>query len=185
MRMRARIKVALFMTALLILVKYAPALSEEYKTAVIILFGGSSASIFAGSIFRKAINKFHLHALILEFLDDFIVVVGVLFSFIAFLQSVGVQVTGITIGASTIIGLILSFGLKDLMTNISAGAWVSVIEPFEIGDKVKVAGFSGTVKEMNATNVVLEDDEGNIITIPAKNVWNTSIVKLKGSREHS
>lgn len=70
--MRARIKIALFMIMLLPLIKYTPLFMEKYRAPLVIFFGGSSASIFAGSIFRKAINKFHLHTLILEFLDSFV-----------------------------------------------------------------------------------------------------------------
>ncbi|WP_167907708.1 mechanosensitive ion channel family protein [Thermococcus sp. CX2] len=147
--------------------------------ALLIIAAGSLISKLVGLGIRKSMTKFNLHDIILDFLEDFVVVVGVMFSIFSALSYLGYRIEGLTISVTAFIGILMGFGLHDMLNNIAAGAWISAVRPFEIGDYVNLKGYKGVVKEINATNIVLIGDDGETVTIPTKLVWNAPIVRFK------
>ncbi|ACJ16600.1 MscS Mechanosensitive ion channel [Thermococcus onnurineus NA1] len=152
---------------------------EKLIYAILIIVVGSLISKIIGISIRKSTNRFNIHGLILDFLEDFVVVVGVMFSIFTALSYLGYQIEGLTISVTAFIGILMGFGLHDMLNNIAAGAWISAVRPFEIGDYVNLKGYKGVVKEINATNIVLIGDDGETVTIPTKLVWNAPIVRFK------
>ncbi len=74
---------------------------------------------------------------------------------------------------------IIGFALKDTLGNFASGMMILINHPFRLGDKVNVSGKDGIVKEINMSNTVLEDENGNKITLPNTRVWGNAIINYK------
>lgn len=74
---------------------------------------------------------------------------------------VGALIAGLGIG-----GLALAMAAKDTVSNIFGGVTVFTDQPFRINDRIKVAGFDGTVVEIGVRSTRLQTLEGRIVTIP-------------------
>ncbi len=74
---------------------------------------------------------------------------------------VGALIAGLGIG-----GLALAMAAKDTVSNIFGGVTVFTDQPFKINDRIKIAGFDGTVVEIGVRSTRLQTLEGRIVTIP-------------------
>ncbi len=75
--------------------------------------------------------------------------------------NVGALIAGLGIG-----GLALAMAAKDTVSNVFGGVTVFTDQPFKINDRIKVAGFDGTVIEIGVRSTRLQTLEGRIVTIP-------------------
>lgn len=74
---------------------------------------------------------------------------------------VGALIAGLGIG-----GLALAMAAKDTVSNIFGGFTIFTDRPFSLGDRVKVAGYDGLVKEIGVRSTRLQTLEGRVVTIP-------------------
>jgi len=74
---------------------------------------------------------------------------------------VGALIAGLGIG-----GLALAMAAKDTVSNVSGGVTVFTDQPFRINDRIKVAGYDGTVLEIGVRSTKLQTLEGRMVTIP-------------------
>lgn len=81
------------------------------------------------------------------------------------LNNAGYDVTAVLAGIG-IGGLALAMAAKDTVANIFGGFTIFTDKPFKTGDRVKVAGFDGTIKEIGLRSTRLQTLEGRIVTIP-------------------
>jgi len=75
--------------------------------------------------------------------------------------NVGALLAGLGIG-----GLAFAMAAKDTISNIFGGITIFTDKPFKIGDRVKIAGFDGNIKEIGLRSSRLQTLEGRIVTIP-------------------
>jgi len=75
--------------------------------------------------------------------------------------NVGALIAGLGIG-----GLALAMAAKDTVSNVFGGVTVFTDQPFMMNDRIKVAGFDGTVTEIGVRSTRLKTLEGRIVTIP-------------------
>jgi small-conductance mechanosensitive channel len=68
--------------------------------------------------------------------------------------------------AAAAIGVAVGFAAQDLLKNIFGGLVIIFDTPFQVGDKISVAGTYGEVKEigLRSTRIVTPDD--NLVTVP-------------------
>lgn len=99
-------------------------------------------------IFRKLINIIVFAIAIIMILNHF----G---------QEIGPMLAGLGIG-----GLALAFAAKDILSNIFGSATVLFDKPFAIGQRIRVGGYDGTVKEINIRTTKIETLDGTIIQVP-------------------
>lgn len=83
-------------------------------------------------------------------------------------------VTSILAGAG-ILGLALAFAFQDIAANFMAGIFISFRRPLKVGDVVKISGYMGKVKEINLRDTVLQSFQGQLITLPNKDVFQNPI----------
>ena len=95
----------------------------------------------------------------------------------------GVDVNGIVLGLSAIIGLVIAFGMKDTINNFAAGVWIASMNLFEKGEEVTVAGHWGIVETIGIMATQVTAAGSNIITIPNGKVWNDSIINYTRNPE--
>ena len=90
------------------------------------------------------------------------------------LSNLGFNVTGFIAGLG-IIGFIVGFATKDVLSNIAAGIFSLINKPFKVGESVEVAGIKGTVKEMGISACIIITDNKEYVTVPNSKIWGNSI----------
>ena len=83
-----------------------------------------------------------------------------------------------------IIGLALGFAFQDIAANLMAGIYLSVRRPFRRGHLVKTQDFFGIVQEVNLRWTELITQQGQLVLIPNKQVFENPIVNYtaRGNR---
>jgi MscS family membrane protein len=93
---------------------------------------------------------------------------------------VGALIAGLGIG-----GLALAMAAKDTVSNVFGGFTVFTDRPFVVNDRVRVAGYDGTIKEVGVRSTRLQTLEGRIVTIPNSTFSDSPVenVSLEPSRK--
>jgi MscS family membrane protein len=74
---------------------------------------------------------------------------------------VGALLAGLGIG-----GLALAMAAKDTVSNIFGGFTIFTDRPFTIRDRIKIAGYDGTIEEIGIRSTRLRTLDGRTVTIP-------------------
>ncbi|MBT4870440.1 MAG: mechanosensitive ion channel [Candidatus Diapherotrites archaeon] len=69
-------------------------------------------------------------------------------------------------------GLAVALAVKDTLKDIVAGVMILQDRHFDIGDRVKAAGFEGIVFEVSLRKTRLELDDGQIVVVPNSKIDN-------------
>jgi small-conductance mechanosensitive channel len=146
--------------------------------AFIVLILGFFLSKYLVYVFKKGIKKARIPDLTIQFLAHFLSAFLYVVVFLAFLKSMNFDVDSYIVGISAIIGLVLGLGLQDTFTNITAGVWIAVIRPINIGESVVLSGQTGKVKSIGIMSTELLTPDNQLIIIPNKLVWGSSIVNM-------
>lgn len=93
---------------------------------------------------------------------------------------VGAVLAGLGIG-----GLALAMAAKDTVSNIFGGFTIFTDRPFTLNDRVKIAGFDGTIKEIGIRSTRLQTLAGTMVTIPNSTFSDSPVenVSLEPSRK--
>ena len=75
--------------------------------------------------------------------------------------NVGTIVAGLGIG-----GLAFAFAAQETIANLFGGVTIFIDSPFVIGDRIKVGGFDGWVREIGIRTAKLETLDGRRLTVP-------------------
>ncbi len=81
------------------------------------------------------------------------------------LNNAGFDVAALLAGLG-IGGLALALAAQDTVKNIFGGIMVFLDKPFKLNDRIKIAGFDGSVEEIGVRSTRLRTLEGRLITIP-------------------
>lgn len=83
-----------------------------------------------------------------------------------------------------IVGLALGFAFQDIAANLMAGVYLSVRRPFRRGHLIKAQDFFGIVLEVNLRWTELVTQQGQLVLIPNKQVFENPIMNYsaRGSR---
>jgi small-conductance mechanosensitive channel len=146
--------------------------------AIVVLVAGFMSVKFLVCIFRKGIQKTKLPDLTTQFLAHFLSILLYVIVILVFLKSLNFDVDSFVIGLSAVIGLVLGLGMQDTLTNITAGVWIAAIRPIDTGETVVVNGQTGKVKAVGIMSTELLTPDNQLITIPNKLVWGSSIVNM-------
>lgn len=91
---------------------------------------------------------------------------------------VGAILAGLGIG-----GIALAMAAKDTVANVFGGFTIFTDQPFRINERVKAAGFDGTVKEIGIRSTRIQTLDGTIVTIPNSKFTSSAVENV--SREPS
>ncbi|WP_049973873.1 mechanosensitive ion channel family protein [Azospirillum sp. B4] len=96
---------------------------------------------------------------------------------LAVLAQFGIQTTSLVavIGAA---GLAIGLALQGTLSSLAAGVMLLIFRPFKIGDKVVVAGATGTVRDLSLFWTELISDDQIQIIIPNSGVWGQVLRNL-------
>lgn len=91
------------------------------------------------------------------------------------LNQIGFNLTAFLTGLG-ILGFTVGFAIQDVSKNFIAGLLLLIEQPFDIGDGIEVAGYSGTVLDVDLRATELKAWDGRVILIPNSDVFTNSIV---------
>jgi len=78
-------------------------------------------------------------------------------------------------------GIAIGFGLQSIVNNFISGVLILFQQPFEIGDNIEVAGFSGTVLSISVRSTELKTWGGRFVMIPNGDVYESPVVNFSNS----
>jgi small-conductance mechanosensitive channel len=154
-------------------VLFAPRLAAGLLVAV--------AFWVAGRVLRAAVGRFlasHLDPSVVALLCKSLQFAAIGLGVITALGTIGINVSALVAGLG-LTGFALGFALKDLVANVVAGVLVLVYRPFRREDHVAVAGFEGTVREIDLRYTTLETPE-QIILIPNQTLLANAVTISRG-----
>lgn len=93
------------------------------------------------------------------------------------LNQVSFNVTGFVAGLG-IAGFTIGFALKNIAENFMSGILLLLQQPFNIGEAIQVAGYSGTVTDIHLRATIIRTWEGLHVTIPNAEVYTNAITNF-------
>lgn len=86
----------------------------------------------------------------------------------------GVNLSGLLAGAG-FMGIVVGLAAQETIGNVISGILMMFSRPFEIGDWVEISGYSGIVEDITIVNTRMKTFDGEIVSIPNRNVSSTEI----------
>jgi small-conductance mechanosensitive channel len=77
-------------------------------------------------------------------------------------------------------GIALDFALKDAISNLISGVLILLYSPFEIGSRIKIAGYEGVVVTIDLRYTEL-DSERDKILIPNSKLFTDTTLGRSGT----
>lgn len=90
------------------------------------------------------------------------------------LANLGFNVSGFIAGLG-VMGFIVGFAVKDVLSHLAAGVFLLMKRPFKVGDIVDVAGVQGKVEEMTLSSCLIITEEQHYVTVPNAKIWGNAI----------
>ena len=90
-------------------------------------------------------------------------------AFLMILPELGINATPLLAGAG-LVGLAIGMGAKNLIQDYLSGLFILLEDQYRAGEKVKIAGMEGEVKNFNLRRTLLQDETGNAYYIPNSQV---------------
>lgn len=138
---------------------------------IITLVAFKIVAAILGKITARAVGAFRgTSKLLRDFLANVVRKGTVLVGFVIALSMLEVNI-GPLLAAMGIAGFVIAFALQGTLSNFAAGIMILLYRPYDLGEKVTVAGQTGVVTSMTLVSTVLAGDEGKIVTIPNGSVW--------------
>jgi small conductance mechanosensitive channel len=83
---------------------------------------------------------------------------------------------GAVLGGAGVVGLALGFAMKDTIENYVSSLMLSLRQPFQANDKVRIGDCQGRVVRLTTRATILMTDEGNHLRVPNSTVFKAIIV---------
>lgn len=100
-----------------------------------------------------------------------IIIVGTIVA----LDQVNFDVTAFVAGLG-IVGFTLGFAFQDIAKNFMAGILLLVQQPLKIGDAIEVAGYQGSVTDIDIRATTIRAWDGQQVVIPNADVYTSAII---------
>ena len=101
-------------------------------------------------------------------------VIFTLLGIITALGTIGVNISAIVAGLG-LTGFALGFAFKDTISNLLSGILILLYRPFNVHDRIKVAGYKGEVLSVDLRYTKLETEDG-IVLIPNSKCFTDPVV---------
>jgi len=95
------------------------------------------------------------------------------------LSDFGLNIAPLLTGAG-ILGVAIGFGSQTLVKDLLSGLFILIEDQFDFGDRITIAGYTGTVEELNLRRTVIRDESGVEHYIP-----NSQITVVSNATKHS
>lgn len=144
-------------------------------TAAAIFFIGKWVAKTVAGLLQKAMEKSKIDPTLSKFARNLTYTVLVILVVIASLSALGVPTTSAVaiLGAA---GLAVGLALQGTLSNFAAGIMLIIFKPFKLGDYVEAGGVSGTIREIEIFNTVLNTPDNKKVIVPNSQVTGGNIV---------
>ncbi len=157
-----------------------PPIVPNIFIALLIFFGSLFLARFLRNLLGKVLKKrdvdFELSILLGQLLFWSIISFGIITSLGRFFD-----VTAFIAGLG-ILGFTIGFAMQNIMQNFVAGIILLIQQPFNVGEAVEVAGYSGTILTINIRTTEMQDFDGLIIIIPNADILSNSIINYSQAK---
>lgn len=147
---------------------------------VFLAFWGSKILRFM--ISRWLLSHFKLERGTHEAITSIIGYIVLLFAFIIALQTLGINLSSLTIFAGGI-GIAFGIGLQDLGSNFISGLILLVGHRLKIGDFIKVNNIEGTIEKISFRSSLIRDIYNVIIIIPNNQLTKETVINWSYKKE--
>ncbi len=156
---------------------------QKWIFAIVLLlifwFGGKILQSFVTKMAqRKNLNKDFLHLI-----ARVVKIVMILLGSITALGTLGVDVSALVAGLG-LTGFALGFALKDIVSNLIAGAMILIHHPFRLDDFIAVGEFEGTVVDIDLRYTTIQDEDRKIL-IPNSTLFKKEIALMNRESNNS
>ena len=134
-------------------------------------------AIIARAVLRRLLFRLRVDRSVVLLVSNGLFYTVLVLGLITGLGTMGVNVSAL-VASLGLGGFALGFALRDAISNVLAGTLILIYRPFEAGQHITVAGFEGTVGEINLRYTVLHADDGRHL-IPNQLLF-TNPVKVHG-----
>lgn len=80
-------------------------------------------------------------------------------------------------------GLAVGLAMQGNLSNFASGVMILAFKPYQIGDSVVIAGYTGVVTEILIFNTVLRTKENKRVIIPNNSITSSAITNISGNGE--
>jgi small conductance mechanosensitive channel len=150
----------------------------NFAGAILVFVLGWWGSKAAARVTRRALLiSSHVDPMVAGFLSSMVRYTLLVVTLVVVMQLIGIQATSLVavVGAAS---LSVGLALQGTLSNMAAGVMLLVFRPFHIGDKIEVAGKTGTVKALNLFITELSNDNNMQVLIPNGQVWGAPLTNL-------
>jgi small-conductance mechanosensitive channel len=127
------------------------------------------------TLFKRMLKRGKMPGIMADFLGKFVSALLTILLIVLVIGFLGVEISGVFIGLSAALGLILAFGMQDTLNNLFAGIWLATLRPIQMDEVVEVQGFKGKVTGLSVMVTELLTPDNTYITIPNRQVWGSPI----------
>ena len=126
-----------------------------------------------GGLWQRVTRNPFLAELIASAIRFIFVLAGILVA----LDMIGAgTILGAVLGGAGVVGLALGFAMKDTIENYVSSLMLSLRQPFQANDKVRIDAFEGRVVRLTTRATILMTDDGNHLRLPNSTVFKAVIV---------
>jgi len=142
-------------------VAYAPKLLGAILTLII---GFWIAGRLSGAA-RKGMEKRNMDASLVPFLTSLISIGLKVLVLLSAASMFGLEVTSF-VAIFSALAFAIGLALQGNLAHMAAGILILILRPFKVGDFIVTQGYSGTVKEIQIFNTILNTLDNRLIIIP-------------------
>jgi small conductance mechanosensitive channel len=145
--------------------------------ALILMTTAWTASSWSSGAVGAALGRVHFDETLTIFLAKLVRWLILLLVTLMCLSKFGVETTGFAavIGAA---GLAIGLAFQGTLSNFSAGAMLLIFRPYKVGDEVNVAGYTGTVREIELFTTAIDTPDNRRIIVPNSSIYGTVIENI-------
>ncbi|MBN2143113.1 MAG: mechanosensitive ion channel [Candidatus Aureabacteria bacterium] len=143
--------------------------------AILIIFLGRWVSLLLTNLIGKIMGKSKVDQILISFIKNLVYYGLMTVLVIAALNKLGIQTASFiaVVGAA---GLAIGMALQGSLSNFASGVLIVIFRPFNIGDKIEVAGVTGIVQEIQIFNTILKSAENKRIILPNSKITADKII---------
>ncbi len=152
---------------------------ESIALAILVFIGAAVLNVVSNKLIRRSIERRNGDEHAIATAKKLSAYVIFSLGAVAVLGVFGVPLSAL--GASVgLIGLGISFALKDMIANFISGLMILISRPFKIGDQIEVGGEEGTVRDIRIRATDIRTYDGRKVIVPNANLYNDVVVNNTG-----
>ena len=158
--------------------EYLPVIIGGFTKLLIFILGlyfGFKAITKVTTLFKKLLHEQKFDKTLTGFLTSIISNILKVLLVLSFVSYLGIPTTSFVaiLGAA---GLAIGMALSGTLQNFAGGAMLLAFRPFKVGDYVELAGYAGTVSEIQIFNTILTTPDNKKIIIPNAECSSSSMI---------